>query len=71
MSNYTLTFYANSIEGCVKCYPDELPDGADWIVSSNADDVLAWLAECGTESEYYKVTPEVYEAVLETYNIYN
>jgi hypothetical protein len=70
MNTYIKTFYANSIEGCVKCQPDELPQGGNWIVSSTPDDVLNWLAECATESEYYKVTQEVYDAVLEIYNIY-
>jgi len=71
MSNYSLTFYANSIEGCVKCYPDELPAGGNWINSSDEEFVLNELARCGNETLYFKVTPEVYEAVLETYNIYN
>jgi hypothetical protein len=69
MKNYK-TFYANSNEGCISCKGDDLPDGGNWIISSTADDVLNWLEKCGTESEYYKVTQEVYDAVLETYNIY-
>jgi hypothetical protein len=69
MSNYSLTFYANSIEGCVKCYPDELPAGGNWINSSDPEDVLFILEDCGNETLYFKVTQEVYDAVLETYNI--
>lgn len=68
---YTKTFYANDIDGCVKCYPDDLPQGSNWIVSSNEDFVLNELAHVGSDSLYFKVTQEVYDAVLETYNIYN
>lgn len=68
---YTLTFYANSIEGCVKCYSDELPIGGNWIVSSDESDVLTWIDTVGNETLYFKVTAEVYEAVLEVYNIYH
>ena len=53
------TFYANSIEGCVLCGPDDLPEGGNWIVSDNADDVIGWLHECGQDSEYFKVSNEV------------
>ena len=53
------TFYANSIEGCVLCGPDDLPEGGNWIVSDNADNVIGWLHECGQDSEYFKVSNEV------------
>jgi hypothetical protein len=71
MNNYSLTFYANAIDGCVKCFPDELPAGGNWINSSDPEDVLFILEDCGNETLFFKVTPDVYEAVLETYNIYN
>jgi hypothetical protein len=65
---YTKTFYANDIDGCVKCYPEH---GSNWIVSSDADFVLNELAHVGSDSLHFKVTQEVYDAVLDTYNIYN
>jgi hypothetical protein len=68
---YTKTFYANNIEGCVNCYDDELPQGGSWIVSSDEDFVLTELAHVGSDSLHFKVTQEVYDAVLDTYNIYN
>jgi hypothetical protein len=68
---YTKTFYANDIDGCVKCYDDELPQGGNWINSSDPEDVLLILEDCGNETLFFKVTQEVYDAVLETYNIYN
>jgi hypothetical protein len=68
---YTKTFYANDIDGCVKCYPDDLPQGGNWINSSDPEDVLLILEDCGNETLFFKVTQEVYDAVLETYNIYN
>ena len=53
------TFYANSIEGCVICGPDDLPEGGSWIVSDNADDVLGWLREARQDSDFFKVSNEV------------
>jgi hypothetical protein len=53
------TFYANSIEGCVLCGPDDLPEGGTWIVSDNADNVIGWLHECGQDREFFKVSEEV------------
>ena len=57
------TFYANSIEGCVSCGLDDLPQGGNWIVSDNADNVIGWLHEANEGSEFYKVSNEVLIAV--------
>ena len=65
------TFYANDTEGCVKCYREDAPLNAEWIVSSDEEFVLNELAHVGSVSVYFKVTAEVYEAVLEVYNIYH
>lgn len=61
MKNYK-TFYANSIEGCVLCSPDDLPQGGNWIVSDSADNVIRWLYD-DTGSDYYKVSNKVLIAV--------
>ena len=53
------TFYANSIEGCVLCNPDSLPQGGDWIVSDSADNVIGWLHDATETSDYYKVSNQV------------
>jgi hypothetical protein len=71
MTNYTKTFYANAVEGCVNCHPDDLPQGGNWIVSDDSDWVMNELAHVSRDSEYFKVTQQVYDAVKETYNIYN
>ena len=64
------TFYANDIEGCVKCYREDVPCNTAWIVSSDEEYVLNELAHLGSDRVYFKVSAEVYEAVIETYNIY-
>ena len=71
MSNYTLTFYVNREEGCVSCHPDEKPLCENWIVSSKERFTLREIekASAGIDSVYFKVTPEVYDAVLESHNI--
>jgi hypothetical protein len=63
------TFYANSIAGCVACSPDDLPEGGNWIVSSNADDVIGWPHDAGQDSGFYKVTNEVMIAVYAEFGI--
>ena len=68
MTNYK-TFYANSIEGCVSCGQDDLPQGGNWIVSSNADDVLGWLHDLGSDTEFFKVTQNVLDAVASVFGI--
>lgn len=64
------TFYANDTEGCVKCYREDAPFDTEWIVSSDEEFVLNELAHVGSDRVYFKVNAEVYEAVIETYNIY-
>ena len=64
------TFYANDIEGCVKCYDDEAPINTDWI-TCGSDTVLKMLSHCTAETLYFKVSQEVYDDVLEIYNIYH
>jgi hypothetical protein len=67
MSN---TFYANSIEGCVYCSSDDLPEGKSWIVSDNAKDVISWLNDTHQDSIFYKVSNEVLIAVELEFGIY-
>lgn len=64
------TFYANDIEGCVKCFREDAPLDVEWIGGGESD-ILKMLARIGSETVYFKVTAEVYEAVLEIYNIYH
>lgn len=68
MSNYTLTFYVNDVDGCVSCLPDEKPIGKNWL-NGDEDYVLNEIAHCGIERMYFKVSPEVFDAVLESHNI--
>ena len=68
MQNYK-TFYANSIEGCVLCSPDALPQGGNWIVSDSADNVIGWLHDGSQENEYFKVSNEVLIAVEAEFGI--
>lgn len=65
------TFYANDIEGCVKCFRDDAPLNTDWVISSDESAVLNVLAQLGNDTVYFKVTADVYDAVLEIYNIYH
>jgi len=53
------TFYANSIEGCVLCSPDALPQGGNWIVSDSADNVIRWLHDASEDSQFFKVSTDV------------
>lgn len=53
------TFYANSIEGCVLCSPDDLPQGGNWIVSDSADNVIRWLHDASEDSQFFKVSTDV------------
>ena len=68
MQNYK-TFYANSIEGCVICGPDDLPQGGSWIVSDNAKRVISWLHDGSQDSEYFKVSNEVLIEVASEFGI--
>jgi hypothetical protein len=63
------TFRANSIEGCVLCSPDDLPQGGNWIVSDNADDVIGWLHEAGQDDEYFKVSTSVLIEVASEFTV--
>ena len=65
-----LTFYANDIDGCVSCIPDDKPLNAQWFASSDTASVLDELAHIGRDTVYFRVSPDVYEDVLEIYNIY-
>ena len=50
MKNYK-TFYANVIEGCVLCSPDDLPEGGNWIVSDDVEFVICWLYDATETSD--------------------
>jgi hypothetical protein len=53
------TFYANSIEGCVLCGPEDLPEGGSWFVSDDVEFVICWLYDATETSDYYKVSNRV------------
>ena len=65
------TFYANAIEGIVLCGADDLPQGGNWIVSDDPQNVVAWLHDATESTEYFKVSNNVLLEVASVFGINN